>query len=117
MKFLVDAQLPRLVTELLRAQGHDAVHTLDLPAANRTTDEEINRISLAEERVVVTKDVDFVDSFLLAGKPWKLLWVTTGNIRNRDLLAILGTLGSQWDPLFAAASYVEMTHTDLIVHR
>ena len=38
MKFLVDAQLPRRLADYLRAAGHDAVHTLDLPNANRTTE-------------------------------------------------------------------------------
>jgi predicted nuclease of predicted toxin-antitoxin system len=32
MKFLVDAQLPRRLTYRLREAGHDALHTLDLPA-------------------------------------------------------------------------------------
>ena len=30
--------------------GHERVHTLDLPAENQSTDGEINRISLADER-------------------------------------------------------------------
>jgi predicted nuclease of predicted toxin-antitoxin system len=42
MKFLVDAQLPRRMTAWLTAAGCDAVHTLDLPDGNRTTDEQIN---------------------------------------------------------------------------
>jgi predicted nuclease of predicted toxin-antitoxin system len=36
MKFLADAQLPRRLARWLSAQGHDAVHTLELPAGNRT---------------------------------------------------------------------------------
>ena len=32
MKFLIDAQLPKLLTSLLRELGHDALHTLDLLA-------------------------------------------------------------------------------------
>jgi predicted nuclease of predicted toxin-antitoxin system len=69
MKFLADAQLPRrLVLRLLEA-GHDAVHTLDLPNGNRTSDASVNAISIAEQRVVITKDSDFVDSFLLQKLP------------------------------------------------
>jgi len=54
MKFLIDAQLPRRLTYRLRDAGHDVLHTLDLPKGNRTTDTEINAISMREERVVVT---------------------------------------------------------------
>jgi len=54
MNFIVDAQLPRKLILLLRNAGHDAVHTLELPNRNRTTDAEINSISITEQRVVIT---------------------------------------------------------------
>ena len=38
MKFLVDAHLPRHLAHQLRAFGHEAVYTLDLPRGNRTPD-------------------------------------------------------------------------------
>lgn len=43
MKFLVDAQLPRRLTRILREQGHEAWHTLDVPAGNETSDAEVAR--------------------------------------------------------------------------
>jgi predicted nuclease of predicted toxin-antitoxin system len=55
MNFLVDAQLPRRMTAWLAAAGCNAIHTLDLPDANRTTDEQINDVADREQRVVVTK--------------------------------------------------------------
>lgn len=60
-KFLLDAQLPRRLAHALREQGFDVVHTLDLPNGNHTSDSEINLVSLDEQRVVITKDADFVD--------------------------------------------------------
>jgi predicted nuclease of predicted toxin-antitoxin system len=78
MKFLVDAQLPRHLAATLNWHGQDALHTLDLPEGNRTTDWRINPISLEEQRVVITKDADFVNSFLLSGVPYKLLLVQPG---------------------------------------
>ncbi len=69
MNFLVDAQLPRRIAAHLRAAGHDAIHTIDLPDKNRTTDTEINDRSDREQRVVVTKDTEFVDSFCCRGSP------------------------------------------------
>jgi uncharacterized protein (DUF433 family) len=47
-----------------------------------TTDREINEVSIRESRVVATKDSDFVDSLLLHRQPFKLLLVTTGNIKD-----------------------------------
>jgi len=42
MKFIVDAQLPKKLSELLVKKGFDSLHTLDLPNNNATTDNEIN---------------------------------------------------------------------------
>jgi predicted nuclease of predicted toxin-antitoxin system len=88
MKFLVDAHLPPRLCALLTQHGHDAVHTLDLPAQNTTKDRGINQISLADQRVVISNDTDFSYSHLLPGRPWKLLLVRTGNISMRDLCAL-----------------------------
>lgn len=73
----------------LASHGHEAVHTLDLPAGNATTDEVINRISLDQLRIVISKDTDFFFSHTLHGRPWKPLPVKTGNISVRDLCALL----------------------------
>ena len=85
MKFLVDAQLPRRIARELAASGHEASHTLDLPLGNRTPDADIAALAAREGRVVVTKDSDFVTTFLLHGLPPKLLLISTGNISNEDL--------------------------------
>ena len=38
MNFLIDANLPRRLVRIFQERGHDAVHTLDLPEGNATTD-------------------------------------------------------------------------------
>ena len=116
MKFLVDAQLPRQLALWLSTQNHDALHTLDLPAKNKTPDDMIRVISLEEARIVISKDVGFVDSFTLSGQPPKLLLVTTGNISNRALLTLFKqnlatiTLG------FETFDYIELSHSMVIYH-
>ena len=88
MRFLVDAHLPPALCGLLRTAGHDAVHTTDLPAGNKTPDRFINTLSVEERRVVISKDTDFYYSHILHGQPWKLLLVRTGNIRASELQEI-----------------------------
>lgn len=63
MKFIVDAQIPKTLAYFLREKGFDALHTSELPNGNDTTDAEINHLSLAENRIVISKDGDFYDSF------------------------------------------------------
>ena len=89
MKFIVDAQLPRRLALELSGLGHEAVHTLDFPDRNRTSDGDIIAVAIRENRVVVTKDNDFVTSFLLRGVPPKLLLINTGNISNDALSKLL----------------------------
>jgi predicted nuclease of predicted toxin-antitoxin system len=80
------------MTGWLRSAGCDAVHTLDMPDENRSTDEQIIEFAEQEQRVVVTKDADFVNSHLLCARPSKLLLVSTGNISNRELEQLLTPL-------------------------
>lgn len=90
MKFLLDAHLPRSLCALFAEHGHDAIHTLNLSAGNHTKDSVISQISVREERVVISKDSDFVYSHVLKGRPWKLLLIKTGNISSQALHALLG---------------------------
>jgi hypothetical protein len=64
MKFLIDAQLPRRMVGWLGSAGCDAVHTLDLPDGNRTTDTQV--IACADqEQGVVAREKARVPLFLL----------------------------------------------------
>ncbi|MCC7308032.1 MAG: DUF5615 family PIN-like protein [Acidobacteria bacterium] len=114
MKFLVDAQLPRSLAKFLCDKGHDAVHTLELPNGNDTTDAEINHISFAEERVVISKDGDFYDSFTTKREPYKLLHIRTGNLSN---VALIGLFEKNLATIIAelnSGSVVEVTRSYII---
>ncbi len=118
MKFLVDAQLPHRLADWLNTKGFDAVHTLDLPLGNQTPDAIINDVSIAEDRMVITKDSDFVDSFLLHKMPTKLLLISTGNIRNTELEALFyANIEKLREVLKSGSEFVELTRTAIIVHR
>ncbi|NMG08213.1 DUF5615 family PIN-like protein [Brasilonema sp. UFV-L1] len=116
MKFLVDAQLPVRLARFLESAGYDTIHTKDLPHKNATSDTEINSISIRDNRIVITKDSDFLNSFLTIKEPYKLLLVTTGNISNLELEAIFAANLQFLSELFVSHSYIEMTRDSIIVH-
>lgn len=116
MRFLVDAQLPRRLALRLAQAGHDALHTLDLPDGNRTPDAALTALADREDRIVVTKDADFVHSFHVHGRPRKLLLISTGNIANAELERLLLPQLSAIEAEFTAASFVEVTRSSLVTH-
>ena len=116
MKFLVDAQLPQLLAMWLKNRGFDAMHTLELPAANRSDDQEIIATADREDRIVISKDGDFLDDHILRGKPRKLLVIKTGNIKNRDLIRLFERNTDRIENLFRHYVLIEMNRSDLIVH-
>ncbi len=117
MKFLVDAHLPKRLATFLQAEDHDAIHTRDLPLGNRIPDAAINQISLAEQRIVVTKDSDFMDSHLLNGEPYKLLLVSTGNIKNNDLLELIARNLDRLVEAFTRYTFVELDRHHITIHQ
>ena len=116
MEFLVDAQLPVRLARFLESAGYDTIHTKDWPNKNGTPDTEINAISIWDNRIVITKDSDFLNSFLTIKEPYKLLLVTTGNINNLELEALLAANLQFLVELFNSHSYIEMTRDSIIVH-
>jgi predicted nuclease of predicted toxin-antitoxin system len=116
VKFIVDAQLPRQLSVFLLRKGHDSIHTLDLPKQNATDDNSINAIADSEGRIVITKDGDFVASHLIAAKPKQLLFVSTGNISNSELLKNFEIHLDKICNFFETHSFIEITK-DIIITR
>ncbi|MCL2041676.1 MAG: DUF5615 family PIN-like protein [Bacteroidales bacterium] len=114
MKFLVDAQLPYGIALFLRNKGFDVLHTNDLPDKERTPDSQIRDIAVSENRIVITKDYDFVDSHILTKIPEKLLIITTGNIKNRQLFDLWRSNWKLIIHLFETWNLVELSKEDVI---
>jgi len=114
MKFIVDAQLPYGIALFIRNKGLDALHTNDLPDKERTPDDHIRKISQQDGRIVITKDFDFVDSFLLKSVPHKLFLITTGNIKNKQLFYLLEHHWNTIMEMFETCNLVEMNNVSII---
>ncbi len=116
MKFLIDANLPLKLATNLRRKGFDILHTADLPNQERTTDREIRKISVEQDRIVITKDSDFLDSHVIQGIPSKLLLVTTGNIVNKELISLFEKHFETTIKLFDVYDLIEFNNEQIIGH-
>lgn len=90
--------------------------TLDLPQANRITDRELIEIAERQNRIVVTKDGDFVVSHLINSQPANLLLISTGNIDNATLGRLMLANLPSIEAAFESAHYVELGRTNLVIH-
>jgi len=66
--------------------------------------------------VKVTKDADFVQSFLLRNTPERLLLIASGNVGNAELERLLAIALPAIVDAFGRARYVELTKNSLIIH-
>jgi predicted nuclease of predicted toxin-antitoxin system len=116
MKFLIDANLPRRMVHIFHERGHSAVHTFELPDGNATDDLAILQYAEEQNTIVVTKDSDFTTSFWLNNRPEKLLLISTGNISNKELEAMLITNFDQIVSDLTDNRFVELTRELVVVH-
>ncbi len=116
MKFIVDAQLPKSLADLLNLLGYDSIHTLDLPSKNSTHDSTITALAIKEDRVVISKDSDFLQSYLLKSEPKKLVMVKTGNIHNQLLLKLFEDNIKTITNLLSNSNMIEIGRTKITEH-
>lgn len=91
MRFLVDAQLPPSLAELLREQGQEAAHVFDVLAPN-ARDHVIWPLALQGGYVLVTKDEDFAEWSHLRQPSPPVVWLRIGNVKKAALRAKLEPL-------------------------
>ena len=89
LRFKIDENLPVEAALLLRKAGHDADTVSDESLAG-SADAKIADISLKEERVIVTLDLDFAD--IRAYPPERYPGIIVMRLKRQDKLTVLKTL-------------------------
>jgi predicted nuclease of predicted toxin-antitoxin system len=108
VRFLIDAQLPPGLMNLLVDAGHEAVHVTDVGLLTEP-DTTICAYAVREEMIVVTKDEDFVQMRLLSTEVPRVLWIRIGNATNRILaLRVQPRLGEALTALESGEEVVEI---------
>lgn len=114
MKFIVDAQLPKALCLFLVEKGHDCIHTLEMPRQNKSSDQEISEFSLKEKRILISKDVDFYNRYLIKLEPHKLIYLATGNISNKKSMEIIENNLQRILEEISFNQVIEITKTSII---
>ena len=116
MNFLIDANLHNRLVNLFRERGHSAIHMLELPDGNSTTDLVILQYTDEQNCAIVTKDSDFAASIWLKNRPDRLLLFSTGNISNQELEKLLISNFDQIISDLTDNRFIELTREHVIVH-
>lgn len=112
MKIWIDAQLPPTLANWLSATfGLEAIALRDLSLRD-AQDIEIFEAARTENAVIMTKDSDFIDLVCRLGTPPQIVWLTCGNVTNRNLRQLLtATLPDALEQLRQGAMIVEISNT------
>jgi len=116
MKLIVDAQLPNKLCEILNQLGFDSIHVDELPKGDETSDADIIQYADDNELIVLTKDFDFYHSHMIHSKPKRLILISTGNIKNRQLFDLFRNNFIIISKSLKRNSFVELTNDGITQH-
>ena len=72
LTFIIGTQLPPKLAKYLYDKGFPSIHTTYFPNGHLLDDKTIIEIAVRENRIIVTKDSDFLDNYLINGVPPKV---------------------------------------------
>ena len=88
LRFLIDTQLPFTLVAKLKGMGFDAIHTTYFSQDYLLNDAAIRKIAVEQNRIIITKDTDFLEYYIVKGAPPKVFLIELGNIRNEELFIV-----------------------------
>lgn len=88
MNFLCDVHISYKLVNLLKSWGFEALHLNEILSKSETTDSEICRYADKYNYAVITKDLDFQNSYMIKNTPKKLVKINLGNISNDSLIKL-----------------------------
>lgn len=89
MKFLCDVHISIKIAKSIEHLGYTCEHVNRILNKWNTTDKEIIEFADENHYILITKDQDFRNTFLVNSKPKRLIKIDLGNISNEMLYDIL----------------------------
>ena len=115
MKFICDVHIPIKLSKYLVSRGSASEHMTRLLNGTTTADSDICQYADETNSIVITKDTDFKNSYLLRRTPKKLIRVCLGNISNDDLINHLTQHFSLIERLDKEAEFYLEIHPDTVL--
>lgn len=87
---LIDNNLSIQLKNVLEPTFPGSIHVSEHDLSD-ASDNEIWEIAKNSFDAIISKDKDFYFKISIHGPPPKLIWITTGNIRNRELIKLVNS--------------------------
>ncbi len=88
MEFLCDVHISKKLCKYLSKNYSSCTHINEILEKWNTTDTDICNYADNNNLIVITKDQDFKNSFILKNTPKKLIRIILGNISNEKLIQL-----------------------------
>lgn len=105
---MCDVHISLKVSKKLEKLGHTSFHANYILNKWHTTDVQLMKYADENDLILITKDQDFRNSFILGSKPKKLIKINLGNIPNKELMVIL-------EDLLGKAQLLEKDHSSFMI--
>ena len=89
MKFLCDVHISYKIVNYFRSSGFEATHVNEILDKWHTKDGDICTYADDNDLIVLTKDADFRNSFLISNTPKKLVKINLGNMSTSALIEVI----------------------------
>ena len=111
MKIRIDAQLPPTLASWITEKFEVEAIALKALGLRDAQDTEIFAAAKLKDAVIMTKDSDFFDLVCRLGTPPHIIWLTCGNVTNRNLQSLLtATLPAAIEQLQQREAIVEISN-------
>jgi predicted nuclease of predicted toxin-antitoxin system len=89
MKFLCDVHISYAIAKRLHSLGFETIHVNEILDKWFTKDSDISAYADLHDLILISKDADFKNSFVIKKSPNKFIKINLGNISNQELAEIL----------------------------
>ena len=111
MNIWIDAQLPPTLANWISSNFDITAISLKELSLRDAKDIEIFEAAKFANAIIMTKDSDFIDLVCRLGTPPQILWITCGNVTNRNLRQLLtATLSSALEQIKQGEAIVEISN-------
>ncbi len=114
MKFIIDENLTPELAEMFRSFGLNAAHVneMKINQKQRVLDDQLRRLAIQKGYVIVTKDDDFVKSYVSREVPERMVFIHGMESKNLLLTRMKEVIPQLWE-LLQSYNFIEVNALEI----